>query len=328
MPLLASSTYKAPWLLRNGHLMSIWAPLFRSVKDVTYEREELELQDGDFLLLDWCRTQSRRLVIVSHGLEGHSRRPYVLGMARTFSQVGWDVLAWNFRGCGGQVNRLPRFTTNASIGDLEAVVAHALKTGGYETIFLVGFSMGGNLTLMYLGSGKRDLPDALSGAAVFSVPTDLASAAEQLARPANRIYMRRFLRLMKEKLARLQGQHPELISLDGYEQIRDFRGFDDRYTAPLHGFRDARHYWEQGSSRSRLRHITVPTLCVNAADDPFLPKPCYPEAEASASAEFHLEIPRHGGHCGFVTLGCGAYWSERRALVFAQEMTSCAPGAR
>ena len=253
-------------------------------------------------------------MIISHGLEGHSKRAYVVGMARMAVGEGWDVLAWNFRGCGGEMNRLPRLYCNADTEDLHAVVTCAVEKG-YSSIVLIGFSMGGNVSLLYLGRESRRIPDAVAGTVAFSVPCDLQGCAQALARPACRIYMNRFLVELKRKLEIKQRDYPALISLQGYRKIRDFKAFDDRYTAPFHGFKDAEDYWTRCSCLPWLGSIRVPTLLINAVNDPFLSPSCYPASLHNPLVR--LVTPTQGGHCGFPSSGNGTrYWSEQAAAQF------------
>jgi predicted alpha/beta-fold hydrolase len=314
MPLVPS-TYRAPAFLRGGHLQTIHPALCRRVPFITTRRERLELPDGDFLDLDWVGQGSDRLVILSHGLEASSKAPYIQGMAGALHRRGWDVLAWNCRGCSGEPNRLPRAYHSGASEDLDEVVRHALAVHPASRIDLVGFSLGGNLTLKYLG--ERELPDRIHRAVAFSVPCDLACSSARLGETLNRPYMERFLRSLRAKIREKHGRFPGRIDLAGLRGVRDFRGFDDRFTAPLHGFLDAADYWARSSSRPFLPRITIPSLLVNAANDPFLGPGCYPREEAIASELFHLEIPDDGGHCGFSS-GGRETWAEQRAAEFLE----------
>ena len=317
----SATPYVPPRWLRNGHLQSVWPTLFRKVSLKVPETAELETPDDDFLRLDWYRQGHSRLAILCHGLEGHSRRPYILGMARALLQAGWDVLAWNYRSCGGVMNRQLRFYHSGATDDLDVVIQHVLATTAYPSIALVGFSMGGNLSLVYLGEREQSLDARVVGAATFSVPCDLAGSARELARRANRIYMQRFLTELRDKMTRKAEQFPGQIDVTGFEQIRDFKAFDDRYTAPLHGFRDAEDYWRRCSSLHFLQRIPVPALIVNAQDDPFLSSECYPQERAAENPMIRLESPQWGGHVGFVTRSSdGIYWSERRAVEFLETL--------
>ena len=335
MPFLPTPTHQPPPLLWNGHLQTIVPALWRTVPGVTYKRERLELPDGDFLDLDWHRPHAVRpatVAVISHGLEGDSNRPYVRGMAQALGAAGADVLAWNYRSCStGGPNRLLRAYHLGDTADLHTVLTHALAAGPYHTAWLTGFSAGGNVTLKYLGEDAARVPVEVAAAAAFSVPVELAAGAHHISRWQNRVYLRRFLGSLRGKLAAKATQHPGALDLTGYEALRSFEAFDERYTAPLHGFASAAAYYAHASSRQYLAGIRVPTLLVQAANDPFLPWPaCYPVAEAEASAFLHLEILRAGGHCGFAeTLprraGPERYYSERRAAEFLRALSVSSP---
>jgi len=317
MPVLTSSFYRPPFFFRNGHLQTIYPTLARRLPPDGYQRERIATPDDDFLDLDWAQVGSDSLAILSHGLEGSSYRHYMIAMARMLNLHGWDALAWNYRSCSGEMNRRLRMYHNGAIDDLDTVVRHAVGTGRYQRLALIGFSMGGNLTLVYLGTLGPAIDSRIEKAAVFSVPCDLAASAHELAKLRNGIYMKQFLVSLHQKIKRKKALLPGRIDDEGYDSIRNFRQFDDRYTAPIHGFRDAEDYWTKCSSRQFIPAITVPTLIVNALDDPFLAGGCYPVSEAEHSRCVYLEMPRSGGHVGFVRFGQrGAYWSEQRAMEF------------
>ena len=245
-------------------------------------------------------------------------RPYVLGAVRALGRRGWDALAWNFRGCGGEPNRTLRLYHSGATEDLEAVVGHVLGQGKYRCLALIGFSLGGNMTLKYLGEQGEAVPEEIKAAVTISVPLDLRDGAERMARWENWIYMRRFLRQLRGKVEIKARQFPKQVSLVGYGEIHDFRGFDDRYTAPLHGFRDAEDYWRQCSARFFLGGIRRPVLIVSARNDPFLGDGCYPVEEAKASEWVFLEMPEQGGHVGF-SRWREECWSETRMGGFLGE---------
>ena len=317
MPVIHRSSYRAPFLFNNGHLQTLYPTMARTITGVAYQRERIDTPDEDFLDLDWLRTGNRKLAVLSHGLEGHTGRPYMTGMARMLNRHGWDVLAWNYRACSGEINRRLRMYHNGCIDDLDCVVQHGLKDGRYDSTAMIGFSLGGNLTLMYLGSKGTALDPRVRGAVAFSVPCDLKAGALELARAWNYLYMKQFLVSLHKKIKLKMEQMPGVINDEGYGSIRDFRGFDDRYTAPMNGFKDAEDYWYQCSSSRFLHAITVPTLLVNSLDDPFLAPSCYPVTAAAQSGHVHLEMPRSGGHVGFVQFNAdGSYWSENRAIEF------------
>ena len=317
MPLIQNSSYRHPRWLPNGHAQTIYPSLFRRVPHFTNREERLELPDGDFLDLEWAENGRGKLAILSHGLEANTRTDYIQGMAAALLKNGWDVLAWNFRGCSRETNRLLQMYHSGATADLHGVVQHALQNHPAKSVDLIGFSLGGNLTLKYLGERPEELPGEIHRAVAFSVPCDLACSSHQLAARSNRIYMERFLRKMKEKVRAKNHRFPGELDLTGLEAMRTFQEFDDRFTAPIHGFQNAADYWKRNSCRQFLSSIRIPTLLVNAANDPFLGPGCYPREEAEGNEYFHLEIPESGGHVGFPTFGAsGIYWSEQRALDF------------
>lgn len=322
MPVLAHSDYRPPFVLWNGHVQTVYPVLFRPMPKVGPVRERIATADGDFLDLDWHRADGRapvRLAVISHGLEGHARKKYVAGMARLLTRRGWDVLAWNFRGCSGEPNRLLRLYHSGDTADLHAVLTYGLGRRDYAHAVLVGFSIGGNQLLKYLGEDPDRVPNKVRAAVAFSVPCDLAGGARVLARPANRLYMEYFLRGLRAK-ARLKNRlFGEVLDLAGLDAMRTFEEFDGCVTAPLHGFAGAADYYRRASSLPHLAAIRVPTLLVNALDDPFLSPTCYPREAAAANDRLLLEMPVSGGHVGFVERNReNLYWSERRAAAFLE----------
>jgi predicted alpha/beta-fold hydrolase len=320
MPLVAHSSYQPPFYLFNGHVQTIVPSLWRSVPEVQYQRERVETADGDFLDLDWSRQPRGRaatLVIVSHGLEGDAGRPYVRGMVRAMNKAGFDALAWNYRSCSGEMNRLLRSYHLGDTADLGFVVRHAIAQGHYQRVYLTGFSAGGNVTLKYLGEKPAQVPAQVERAAVFSVPTDLKSSSYQISRPQNRVYLRRFLKSLRLKMRQKAELLPGQVDVSDLDLLRDFPQFDDRFTAPMHGFKSADDYYESSSSGRYLAGIRIPTLLVNAENDPFLAPSCFPREVAAQSQFVFLETPAAGGHVGFPEgKPDGEYYSERRAVEF------------
>lgn len=314
MPLIAKSTYKRPNWLFNGHLETIFPALFRQVTVPFPTRERIETSDQDFLDLDWYRTGSPRLVIISHGLEGNSRRPYMLGMVREFLNIGFDTLAWNYRGCGEELNRKPIFYHSGATYDLDQVVMQA--EFHYEEIFLIGFSLGGNLTLKYLGEIKNSRKK-IKKAVAISVPLDLGKSCEQISSGQNLIYSKRFLQTLIKKVESKADLFPEEFSLDKLKKVKTLRDFDDVFTGPLHGFADAEEYYQVNSSLQFLDKIETPTLVLNAKNDPFLSDTCFPTELAQNLDLVHFEFPKHGGHVGFTSSSKEkSYYSEARAVEF------------
>lgn len=319
MPLIQHSDYKAPFLFSNRHLLTIYPTLFRKVRRANYERVRISTADDDFLDLDFSHASSDRIVIILHGLEGSADRKYVLGMVHTFNSGGYDTVSLNFRGCSGEPNKNLRFYHSGETGDLAHVVEYLANTGRYRSIHIVGFSLGGNVTLKYLGEQGAKVHSLIHSAVAFSVPCDLKTSSQELEKRHNFIYMQRFIRHLGYKLELKAQRFPDMIRLDNYRDVKTFKQFDDLYTAPIHGFPDALTYWAACSSKPFLEKISVPTLLINALDDPFLSPECFPYEAAAQSRYFYLETPRYGGHVGFVTFGEQCYWSEKRAFAFINE---------
>ena len=241
----------------------------------------------------------------------------ICGMARTLQQSGWNVLAWNYRGCSGELNRLPRLYHSGETADLALVIEHAARR--FSRIALIGFSLGGNLVLKYLGEARPHR--AVACAAAISAPVDLTASARALdQRRTNRLYLRRLIATLVRKVKAKAKHFPDQIDASQTKDIHGFEDFDGRFTAPVHGFRDARDYWTQCSSRQFLGAITVPTLILSAQDDPFLTPNCLPFEEAKASAHVFLEAPTAGGHLGFFdSLSRKQSWAEQRIVEFLSE---------
>jgi predicted alpha/beta-fold hydrolase len=320
MPVLQKSTYKPPPFFANGHIQSAYPVYFRKVHGVQYRRERIATPDDDFLDLDWSKIGSDKVVIILHGLEGHSYRPYMRGMAKAFNKRGWDAAAMNFRGCSGKPNRLLISYHHGKTDDLHTVVSQVMSLNRYTAMALVGFSLGANVILKYLGDGQLPVSDTIIGAAGISAPCDLTSCAWKLARRSHRFYMQRFLAMLHKKVKAKAALFPDRINDSDYSSIKNFKQFDDRYTAPIHGFVDAEDYWTQCSTTQFLSGIAKPTLIINALDDPFLTEKCFPFKEAEQSRNLFFEAPKSGGHVGFVTFGKGGeYWHEARVAEFCKQ---------
>jgi uncharacterized protein len=307
-------------LCSNPHVQTVIPSLLRKVRGVRYQRQRIDTPDGDFLDLDWSRMGAGRLAIVLHGMEGDSGRHYVLGMAKALNRGGWDAVAMNFRGCSGECNKKPRFYHSGDTEDLQTAVSYVIAGNNYSELALIGFSLGGNVILKYLGEKAGNVHPSVKKAVTFSVPCDLTACGDKISKSGGGIYLKRFLRLLHKKIKMKMRVMPGSIDDKAYNQIKTLKDFDDRYTAPLHGFRDALDYYEKSSCGPFLRNISIPTLLVNSADDPFLAEAAYPVREARASAHLALEVPDFGGHVGFMAFNrSGEYWSESRAVAFLNE---------
>jgi len=309
-----------PSNLGNGHIETLIPYIFRPTKTQAYERERIDTPDNDFLDLDWVKNGHKQLVIVSHGLESSSHAKYVQGIADHLRRHDFDILAWNYRGCSGELNRTIKYYHSGASYDLATVVDHVLENTDYETIYLVGFSLGGNLTLKYVGEESRKLSKKIKAVCAFSTPCYLKTASYELASGFNKIYTQNFVGTLRQKVYDKEA----LLKENGFDtsvvkKLKDLPSFDDFFTAPLHGYKDADDYYEQCSSKYFLKDIQIPTLIVNAANDPFLSKECYPFEEAAENPYVDLEVPQHGGHVGFYQRSKGnVMWSEERILSFLQ----------
>ena len=300
-------------------MATIIPSMFRRVEGVHYSRERIDTLDHDFLDLDWLRSGSRSLVVLSHGLEGSSDRPYVLGMAKYFHQKRWDVLAWNCRSCGGEINRQGRFYHHGETSDLKWVIEHALHTGKYSHVWVVGFSLGGSMTIKYIGEGGGQLPAEVKGGVAISVPVDLAGSVKEFEKPSMAFYRNRFLRKLEDKVRRKAALYPEVIEYKDFSNIKRFPDFDNAYTAPLHGFSDANDFYQKASALNFIPGTCRPLLLINAWNDPFLSKSCFPLGLAEGNNLFHLEAAGRGGHVGFTLAGSEFNYMEKRAFDFIQE---------
>jgi len=308
------NSYKPPFLLRNGHAATIWPALTRKIKPTpAYSRERIATPDDDFLDLDWMKQNASSLVIISHGLEGNSERQYVVGMANSFFKNGFDVVAWNFRGCGESINNQRILYHSGATDDLRFLVEYVIKKG-YKTLTLIGFSLGGNLTLKFLGETPHQAE--IKNAVTFSVPLDLHAGSLNISKRKNFIYERRFLRSLTNKLKLKAAKYPEYYDLSRLSEVKSLMDFDEYFTGPIHGFKGAMHYYDQCSSKNFIENITIPTLVVNALNDPFLPNECLDHSLFQGNAFVKFETPANGGHCGFADYTTESFWSEQRAVSF------------
>ena len=329
MPLITSG-FRANGLFKNTHFSTIYSAKIRQVKDVHQERERIDLPDGDFLDIDWSYPLSRtclagrqertkNVALLFHGLEGNAQRTYMLAMGKLLNQNGYDVAAINFRGCSGGDNRLYRSYHSGETSDMRFVINRIAQKDLYTNIFLYGVSLGGNALLKYAGE-KKEIPAQVKAIATVGVPVDLKASLEQLNHKENWVYRTSFLVDLRSKYRRKMEKFPEEMTPEIYRTIKTLKDFDDAYTAPAHGFKNALDYYEKASSFRWLPEITIPTLILNAKNDSFLHGHCYPNTHASSSKHLFLETPEHGGHVGFYKTG-DFYYSELRALDFFTEKT-------
>ncbi|MDX1639031.1 MAG: alpha/beta fold hydrolase [Balneolaceae bacterium] len=298
----------APWCF-NGHVHTIGRSLLTRAGDPYHKRIEIATPDGDFLDLDIIKAPSRRpVVVLFHGLEGSSKRYYMTELATALAGQQYTVIGVNFRGCSGRMNRKPRFYHSGETEDLDTVFRWVRERFPNSPIGAAGFSLGGNALLKSLGERQGDHP--LKAAATVSVPYDLALGARHISEGFNRIYEYNFIRTMKQKLKEKRQQFPDLPEFRG----QTLYAFDDQVTAPVHGFRDADHYYETCSSQRFLQHIRTPTLLVHSRQDPICPPDMIPVEKIDANASLSRLITGQGGHVGFWSRPSG--WINRTLVNF------------
>ncbi len=300
---LLPSTYSAPVWLRGGHAQTIYPYLLpRSL--VAYRRERWELEDGDFVDVDCLDNDAAApLVVFFHGLEGSSGSHYVVSAMSLLQELGWRAMVVHFRGCSGLPNRLPRAYhagDSAEVGwILRRVSIDNALSNSSAPVYAVGVSLGGNALLKWLGEQGREACGLLDGVVAVSVPLDLAAAGKALASGFNLLYTRHFLDTLKRKALGKLESFPGLFDGTAVAMCNTLYEFDNLVTAPLHGFRNTEDYWLRSSSKQWLRHIEVPTLVINALNDPFMPVHALPKPFEVSSAVV-LEFPEEGGHVGFL----------------------------
>lgn len=293
------SSYEAPRWLRGGHAQTIW-PLCVRTPSPVYARRRWVTPDGDFIDLDFTPERPERpLIVLFHGLEGSSESPYARALMHAVWNRGLQGVVVHFRGCSGEPNRLPRAYHSGDAEEIEWILERLASLYPTATRHAVGISLGANALLCWLGTRKRRAAELISRAASISAPLDLAASGHHLGRGFNRIYTRRFLRTLRRKIQAKAAAFPTAFDSHQAIRARTLFEFDNAFTAPVHGYRNAQDYWDRASSKPHLPHIVVPTLVLNAKNDPFLPAEFLPTS-ADASAAITLEQPAEGGHVGFV----------------------------
>lgn len=321
MALKVNSTYNPKYFFRSKHFNTVYRTLFHNFT-IDYKRKRIELQDGDFIDLDFSSVKSNEIVIVLHGVEGSANSNYVKSVTHVLNKNNYDVVAVNFRGCSGEPNRLLSSYHSGKTDDIINVVQFLEENYNYKSYNLIGFSLGGNVTLKYLGEMGELISSKIKSAATVSVPCDLKGSSESIAKFWNVVYMQRFLISLKKKTHIKLKQFPEsFLDKEKIDKVKNFYDFDNMYTAPAHGFTSAFDYWEKSSSKKFIESIKVPTLLITADDDPFLSSSCIPVEEANNNKNFLLEITKHGGHVGFNSnfSQSSGLWLENRIVEFFQD---------
>lgn len=314
--------YFSPLWLPGGHLQTLYPTLLLRGNRIDYRRERWELDDGDFLDIDWLDGPAGApLVVLFHGLEGSSNSPYARSLMRALRQHGWRGAAVNFRGCSGEPNRLPRAYFAGDSAEIETVLARIRGNFPDTAMHAVGISLGGNALLKWLGEAGDTARRSVCSAVAVSAPLDMNAAGAVLDSGFNRhVYTAYFLSTLKRKALAKAVCFPGLLDIEAIRATTAFREFDTLVTAKLHGFRNAEDYWTHTSSKPLLKHIAVPTLVLNAKNDPFLPAHALPGAH-EVSASVCLQQPDGGGHVAFPA---GPFpgqinWLPRRILTFLKQ---------
>lgn len=315
MPIIKDSSYTPSFFFKNGHVNTMYRAVFCH-PEARYKRKRIELSDGDFIDLDFSTVGSTKLVLLIHGLEGSSTSSYMISMTNELNRNGYDAVSMNLRGCSGEPNRLLGSYHSGKTEDIESVYTYLLEKETYIEHHMVGYSLGGNLTIKYLGESQRN---HIQSAVAVSTPCDLASTAIKMTAVSNALYLNVFLKTLKEKAQQKAVQFPDsFLSRSYIQKIKTFKELDDRFTAPANGFKNAEDYWQKASCKQFIAGIKTKTLLINALDDPFFTQASYPIEEAKTHPFFYLELPKYGGHVGFMTYFNTRKlpWCEQRILSF------------
>jgi predicted alpha/beta-fold hydrolase len=315
--MINKSTFKPGWGLSNPHVQTMWQSLFRRQPEVLTQRERFVLPDGDFLDLDWAGYDGEPIVLVLHGIAGSIESPYAKGMLRAVVEYGWRGAVMHFRGCSGEPNRLPRIYHSGETDDLQILVSALHKRHPNNPIAVVGFSMGGNVLLKWLGETGESNP--LVAAVAVSVPLELEKSADHINHGLHRFYQWWLLRDLRKRVADKfrKNKQGSPVDVEEIENIQSMLDFDNRITAPLHGFTDARDYYTKSSALQYLKQIRTPTLILHATDDPFMTTDTFVSMN-DLSPNLTFELSATGGHVGFVggTPWKPEYWLEQRIPEF------------
>jgi predicted alpha/beta-fold hydrolase len=312
--MITHSAFRPAWWLPGAHLQTLYPSLFRRRVIPQLSRQRLELPDGDFIDIDWTGAANNTPVLVLHGLEGSLESHYAGSLLTRLAHAGYRAGLLYFRGRSGEPNRLPRSYHSGDTADLDFAL-RTLRNSGPEPVFaVIGFSLGGNVLLKWLG--EQGSSAGIGTAIAISVPFELDRAAHRLDRGLSRIYRNHLLGKLRRSVIAKSARHPPPVPLHELGRLRSFHAFDDAVTAPLHGFAGVDDYYARSSSRQYLKAIRVPTLILQARDDPFIPADALP-AEPELGSAVTLELSTQGGHVGFVTGAnplAPVFWLEQRIL--------------
>ena len=314
MPLISGDDFKpVANRFKNWHYNTFIPALFYKNPKVNYSRTRIETPDDDFIDIDSSSVGSNKAVVILHGLEGSSDSGYVLHFTDYYNKQGYDVICPNYRGCSGELNNQLRMYNSGTTEDVHQVVEQTASS--YDTVDIIGFSLGGNLVLKYLGEQAYDIPENVGKGIAISAPIDLYNSSLELLRPQNFAYQIRFVISLWSKAIAKQRQFPDELKVSLWKMWNLYR-FDEHFTAPLFGYKDAKDYYDQNSSLQFLETLERPALLINSYDDPFLGDNCYPTQLASQSKLFYLIATQYGGHVGFAKDGSDRNWFKEKSLSF------------
>ena len=321
MPTIQGDFKPTNSLFKNTHLSTIYASLLRYLPKVKFERERINTPDKDFLDLDWKRARNDKLILILSGLEGKSNSLYSRAAIKYFFKNSWDCVCLNYRGCSGEPNKQLNGYHMGASDDVKTSVDHIVNKYNYKDIVILGYSLGGNLALKYLGEQAQNLPKQIKASISFSVPMVIKKSNERLNKWYNWHYLKWFMIPLNFKANRKKRQYPnQLKNYKGFFMSGNFVNFDTYFTAPANGFKSVEEYWKKASSKPFLNRINIPSLVINALNDTFISKQCFPYDEADNNPKLFLEINNFGGHCGFIRgFFEKDWWMEERALAFIEE---------
>lgn len=315
-------------LLRNPHTQTVLGARARPQTGIVFRRERVELPDGDFIDLDFADVEGatwaelgahKPIALMIHGLEGNARSGPAYGIYRYLSQRGVRCLGMNLRSCSGELNRTARLYHAGETEDIAYIHRWLEQKFPGVPLGLVSISLGANMMLKYLGEQGSALVGRVAGAVAISPPFDLVKGAAVMKEGAGLFYTRYLLQSLKEKVRAHADKLDGKVDLSLLDESNNFELFDDRFTAPLHGFRDVYDYYSSTSSKNFIGDIKVPTLLLRAIDDPFFDRTDIPYSTVDTVPNLHGGFPRHGGHVGFiegVVPGRYDFWAERQAARF------------
>ncbi len=315
---ITTSDFKTSFPFTNKHISTVYRTLFTNPK-VFFTRKRVLTKDDDFIDLDFSLINSKNCVLLIHGLEGSSNSKYILSTTLELNKANLDVIVFNLRGCSGTINKQLRTYHSGEINDLEFVINFLSTNYSYSKLGIIGFSLGGNMTLKFLGEQLNHKYPFLKCAMAVSPPCDLKGSSIELAKKSNQLYMKRFLKTLISKALHKAQLYPEQqLNIAEIKNSKSFLDFDNLFTAPVFGFLNAEDYWKRASSLSSLNKITLPTYLLTAQDDPFLSDSCYPLKAAKENKFLTLELTKFGGHMGFTQsfIPRKNKWLERKIIHF------------